>query len=313
MSKLLILAGVVFLLMTIFRRRSGATRKRKPPRVRTLEDLAALVGESPEHLRGFEPRYRLHRIPKRRGGTRTIHAPAEPLKALQRQLLRSVIAGQLRAHAAAHGFEKGRSIVTNAAPHISKGVVVKLDVRDFFASTHADRVERWFRWLGWNEDATAVLLRLTTWEGGLPQGAPTSPALSNRVNVGLDQRMKKIASRRGGSYTRYADDLTFSFSRSWSKNALRRRVTGALQEARGVLRAHGYEPRHDKQAVLYPHRQQRVTGLVVNERVRVPRATRRWLRAVEHHQATGRPTTLTDVQLAGWRAFMHMVEGNKVD
>ena len=125
------------------------------------------------------------------------------------------------------GFQHGRSIATNARFHVGKAVLVKLDLKDFFTSTRARRVFRYFRQIGWNREAAGLLVRLCTHEGGLPQGAPTSPRLSNLVNFRMDARLTALAQRQrmhnpctgrqtgcrelGGTYTRYADDVTFSF------------------------------------------------------------------------------------------------------
>src|SRR5262249_44280484 len=148
------------------------------------------------------------------------------LKTIQRRILRRLL-GRLRCHPAATGFERGRSIVTNARAHVGKAVVVQMDLKDFFTSTTTRRVRKYFRKTGWNREAADLLIRLCTHQGGLPQGAPTSPRLSNLVNYRLDARLARLAGRRrlydprtgqrigsreiGAKYTRYADDLTFSF------------------------------------------------------------------------------------------------------
>ncbi|MCR9162601.1 MAG: reverse transcriptase family protein [Nannocystaceae bacterium] len=179
--------------------------------------------------------------------------------------------------------------------------VVKLDLIDFFGSTRADRIERYFRFVGWTEEAAGLLTRLTTYEGALPQGAPTSPALSNRVNYGLDAI---IAGRYRVNYTRYADDITISF-RSDSPRIAR----GVVQHVRRAAKRFGYRVHTGKKLrVLRRHQSQRVTGLVVNDGVRVPRETRRWLRAVEHRLATGKQATLTRAELEGWKAYVAFVD-----
>ncbi len=141
-----------------------------------IEQLAERLEMAVEDLRGVEPRYSSFTVPKRAGGTRTIHAPDDELKLLQRRILYRVLGG-LRAHA----FERGRPIVSNARPHTNKRVVISLDLRDFFPSTEARRVRSCLRFVGRSRAAAGEITRLTTWEGGLPQGAPTSPRLSNLV------------------------------------------------------------------------------------------------------------------------------------
>ncbi|MFW6156680.1 MAG: reverse transcriptase family protein, partial [Armatimonadota bacterium] len=252
-------------------------------------------------LRTFEIRYRSFDIPKRSGGRRTILAPDDRLKEVQRRILHRVLHG-LRAHRCVHGFEEGRSIVTNARPHVGKAVVITLDIRDFFPSTSQRRVERYLRAIGWSRDAVREIARLATHDGGLPQGAPTSPRLSNLVNYRMDARLAGLARTIGADYTRYADDLTFSLI-----DDSQARVQGAIRAARAIVEDEGYELHPDKLSVRRRHQRQEVTGLVVNERIHLPRETRRWLRAVEHRLRTTGECSLTEAELDGWLALTSMV------
>jgi retron-type reverse transcriptase len=268
-----------------------------------VEELARRLDVPADELRRFEPRYTPVTIRKRSGGQRRLLVPDAQTKALQRRLLGRVFR-RLRAHPAACGFERGRSIVHNAAPHVGQAVVVRMDVVDFFPATSAARLDAYFRRIGWNREAAALLTRFTTQEGGLPQGAPTSPRLSNLVNYFLDVQLTNLVRRRKGTYTRYADDITLSFPKDYP-----RKVRGMVQRFRRLLKARGYRMhRRRKLNIRRRHQRQEVTGLVVNERVQLPRRTRRWLRAVEHrHRTTGR-ATLSENQLAGWRALQKMIE-----
>jgi hypothetical protein len=283
-----------------------------------VEELARRLDMPAAELRAFRPNYREFEITKRSGGTRRILAPDNPTKALQRRILRRLL-GRLRSHPAAHGFEKGRSIVTNAEAHVGRSVVVRMDLKDFFPATRAKRVRKYFRRIGWNRPAARLLTNLCTFEGGLPQGAPTSPRLSNLVNYRLDARLAGLAARRrlwdlriggqvqvreiGASYTRYADDLTFSFPTDNPGD-----IRYVIRLTRFIVGREGYELHlHKKLQIRRRHDRQQVTGLVVNERVNLPRATRRWLRAVEHRLAVHGRSTLTPEQLAGWRAYREMV------
>jgi hypothetical protein len=274
----------------------------RPERGLGLDELARRLGAKVEDLRAARPEYHVFSVPKRSGGQRRIAAPAEPLKRTQRAILRRLLA-RLRAHAAATGFERGRSIVTNALLHEGKAVVVRMDLKDFFASTSVVKVRALFRSLGWGGEASDLLASLTTHEGGLPQGAPTSPRIANLVNRGLDARLAGLAAKFGATYTRYADDLTFSFD--VDEPARTHAVIHAVQL---IARSEGYEVHmRRKLHIRRRHDRQVVTGLVVNERVNLPRKTRRWLRAVARHQAAGRPVTLTPAQLEGWRSLLAMV------
>src|SRR5262249_9369852 len=152
--------------------------------------------------------------------------------------------------------------------------------------------------------AAQRLTNLCTYQGGLPQGAPTSPRLSNLLNYRLDARLTAMAARLGAHYSRYADDITLSFDqddRTRIRSFIRFVKRAAADEGSRV-------PGRRKLRIRRRHQQQRVTGLVVNAGVHLPRQTRRWLRAVEHHLRTGRSATLTPEQLAGWQAFRRMVE-----
>jgi hypothetical protein len=270
---------------------------------RGVEELARRLGVGEAELRALVPRYRPFAIKKRSGGQRVIDEPEEQLKRVQRLILRRLLA-RLRSHPSAHGFERGCSIVTAALPHARRAVVLRLDVQDFFLSTKAERIQSYFRRIGWGRAAAALLTRLCTHRGGLPQGAPTSPRLSNLVNLRLDARLAALARAHGASYTRYADDMTFSFDADEHE-----RLVAVIRTTKKVLREEGYRLHTDRKLrVLRRHARQTVAGLVVNERVRLPRSTRRWLRAVEHRASTGRDTTLTPPQLEGWRALRHMID-----
>jgi RNA-directed DNA polymerase len=256
-------------------------------------------------LRSLDVRYRDVEVPKKRGGRRLLSIPAPELKRMQRRILQRLLR-RLRAHPVARGYEAGKSIVANAAPHVGRAVVIKMDLVDFFPRTSAQRIEAYFRRIGWNREAAALLTHLCTYAGGLPQGAPTSPRLSNLINFGLDRKLQRYVLRRKGVYTRYADDITISFPEDYPHH-----VRGTIQWTRRLARALGYEIHvRRKLRVLRPHQQQRVTGLVVNEKLQLPRARRRWLRAVEHHLRAGRPATLSPEQLQGWRAFQAMIRTN---
>ncbi len=254
--------------------------------------------------------YTTFRIAKKSGKARQISAPNSELKELQRRILRRVLA-RLNPHPLATGFRKGVSFVDNARIHQSQSVIVKIDLVNFFPAIKREKVMRYFRQIGWNRATTRLLADLTTFEDALPQGAPTSPALSNLVNFSLDLRIAKLVSNQGGIYTRYADDITISFSQSQIVN-----LKPLIAIVFSVIRETGYEPHLGKKFnVRRSHQRQVVNGLVVNDRANLPRETRRWLRAVRHRaeifQRGGylvAPPTLTRNQLAGWRALQIMIE-----
>ena len=247
--------------------------------------------------------YRSFEVPKRGGGWRLISAPEPALRDVQRRILRRLLQS-IDAHPAAVGFERGHSTVENASQHAGRAVVLRMDVKDFFGNTSADRVRNLYTALGWNREATDLLVRLTTHDGKLPQGAPTSPRLSNLVNRRLDARLSASAASLGAHYTRYADDLTFSFETDDGSA-----VHHLISAAKLIVGSEGYElHQRRKLHIRRSYERQLVSGLVVNVRPRLPRERRKWLRAVEHHAATGQPVSLSAGALSGWRGYHSMVE-----
>jgi retron-type reverse transcriptase len=199
-------------------------------------------------------------------------------------------------HAAAHGFVAGRSTVTNAAPHVGRAVVLNTDLTDFFPTVTFPRVKGIFEGLGYSPAAATILALVCTdsprraveYEGqlsyaavgprSLPQGACTSPALSNLVARNLDARLAGIGAKLGWTYTRYADDLTFSADAEAGKN-----VGYLLARIRHISQDEGFAVNEKKTRVQRRNTAQSVTGIVVNDRPGVPRKLRRRLRAILHH------------------------------
>ena len=271
-----------------------------------LAELARRLGVESDYLRRFAPAYTEVTLSKRRGGTRTLHVPDTPTKKLQLKVLHRLLAA-LEPHPAAVGFRRGKSIADHAALHSGCDLILKCDIVDFFGSTLGTRVNAFFRRLGWDDEAAAILTKICCRENALPQGAPTSPALSNLVNRGIDRKLAHYAESIGMAYSRYADDLCFSYMTERKSSA--RRARGLLQYVRRTLKAYGYTV-HGKQKTHFvrKHRRQLICGLVVNDSPNLPRETRRRLRAIRHRQSLGHPATLTPEQLAGWSAYEAMVE-----
>ena len=272
-----------------------------------LDELFNRLGTNRQDQATTEPRYREVRIPKRRGGTRKLHIPDSATKVTQRRILRRLLQ-RLKSHDAAMGFEKGKSIRDHAQRHIRSQVIVNLDLVDFFPSTHHQRVNAFFQRVGWNREAARWLTTWTCHDQGLPQGAPTSPRLSNLINRLMDQQLSQCALQQGFRYSRYADDLTFSFpqeSESPSPNA--KDIRNLTRTIKRIVRGFGYRLHPQKQRVRRAHQQQRVTGLVVNQKVQLPRETRRWLRAVNHRHRMGKAASLSTAQLLGWNALQQML------
>jgi RNA-directed DNA polymerase len=267
-----------------------------------IQELARRLMITEDELRAHVPHYEKATLKKRSGGVRVLAVPDDQTKALQRKILRLLLA-RLKAHPAAHAYERKRSIASNAAPHVGQQVLVKMDIVEFFNRTRGDRIERYFRAIGWNREAAQCLVRLVTHNGGLPQGAPTSPRLANLVNIGLDHAITKRALRLYGTYTRYADDITISFPEDWPS-----RIRGIIYQVRALAKANGYRLHGKPKLGTYRrHQRQQVCGVVVNDKLNLPRALRRRLRAARHRLARGKNASLTATQLEGWSAYEKMI------
>lgn len=231
---------------------------------------------------------------KKSGGERLISAPMPRLKAAQRWVLDKILT-KCALHPAAHGFRAERSIVTNAQPHVGAEVVINLDLRDFFPTIVYRRVRGVFRSLGYGEATATVLALLCTepdvdevlldgqryfvarGERRLPQGAPTSPAITNLLCRKLDRRLSAIAGRLGFVYTRYADDLTFSAPRGAAEKPDAGKL---LRQVRWAIAHEGLVIHPTKTRILRRSRRQEVTGVVVNEKLSVDRDTLKRFRAL---------------------------------
>jgi hypothetical protein len=246
--------------------------------------------------------YRHAWVTKARGGYRLLESPKDRLKRIQRWILRHVLA-PIPIAPEAHGFVPGRSVRSFVEPHAGHAVVVHLDLEDFFASISRARVAALFRRVGYPRAVAATLAGLCTAatpdhvleahprEGAdlaqrfltnarlrdphLPQGAPTSPALSNLAAWRLDRRLSALARGFGATMTRYADDLAFAGDQQFARN-----VRFFLPRAAAVALEEGFRVNHRKTRVMRRSRRQHLCGLVINGRPNLPRRARDELRAL---------------------------------
>lgn len=301
------------------------------PALDTPAQLAEALGLSVPELRWMTfhrdaataIHYRRFEIPKRRGGTRAIWAPLPKLKAAQRWILREIVE-HLPVHGTAHGFLPGRSILTNARVHTGAEILLTIDLKDFFPTVTWRRAKGVFRKAGYREQVATLLALLCTeapreqvQDGDesllialgprcLPQGAPTSPGLSNTVCMRLDRRLSGLARALGWRYTRYADDLTFSRPTGAKGAPQLGKLMGGVQR---FVADEGFTVHPDKTRVARAGSRQAVTGLIVNGEMapRTPRALRRMLRAAVHNLEQGKPLPEGEslARLAGYAAFVH--------
>ena len=283
------------------------------PQPTDRDDLASLLGMNKDRLSQLageaEKLYVRFPLKTRRRRPRWIEAPKPFLKLVQRRLLDRLLY-EAPPHSAAHGFYPDLSIVTNAQTHVRSDWVISFDLKDFFPTTDMEKVRQVLsKYYALEGNTLDTILRLTCRGGSLPQGAPTSPHLANLAFFDGDEWLANLAKQHKLSYTRYADDMTFS------GNGL---PDGFEDLVGQIVRRTGYRLAGEKTKRMGRHQCQKVTGLVVNEGVRLPRNQRRRLRAIRRDIETkGIESALalggfdSFCELKGHLAFERMVgEGN---
>lgn len=268
------------------------------------------------YIRGVENCYTTFSVPKRLGGERQISAPIDELKDIQRKMAKLLQQDKTerqsrndRLPVISHGFEPGKSILTNARIHRNKRYVLNLDLEDFFGSIHFGRVLGYFKKnkaFEVSHEVATAMAQLCCYQGKLPQGAPTSPVVANLVSEILDYRLLKVARKYHLDYTRYADDLSFSTNDSKfldNYDAFYREIDSEIKRA-------GYSINAKKIRLQYRDSRQTVTGLTVNKIINVDRRYYKETRAMAHQlyetgsfQINGVPSTLA--QLEGRFAFIY--------
>ncbi len=264
--------------------------------VKSINGLADLLGFKASAL-GYilfklpdAQKYNSFSIPKRSGGSRPISAPVPRLMLLQKKisilLSDCLVEIEGKLSSPAHGFKPGRSIFTNATHHRGRRYVLNLDLKDFFPSIHFGRIAGYFeksRDFGLDPKVARILANVLCHRSSLPQGAPSSPVVSNLLARMLDIHLAKLAKRNRLTYTRYADDLTFSTNLKVFPEAVAKQVSEHVwqlgPELISTIGSCGFSINDLKTRMLYRSSRQEVTGLVVNDKVSVPVEYRRWARA----------------------------------
>jgi RNA-directed DNA polymerase len=288
-----------------------AARRWQIPAIETVGELASWLQITPNELEWFAnlkrrradagrdghsgplSHYHYRILAKDGGSVRLIEAPKRKLKGIQAKILSEVLEA-IPVHAAVHGFRRGHSIKTFAAPHVGQRVVLRMDLHDFFPSLSGARVQAVFRTAGYPEPVAHMLGclctnaaprsvfartdssldRLAMIEAGhiyerphLTQGAPTSPALANICAYRVDCRLTGLAKAAGAVYTRYADDLAFS-----GGEAFEHCVERFAHHAAAILLEEGFRVHYRKTRIMRRGVRQYLAGLVVNQHINVPRA-----------------------------------------
>jgi RNA-directed DNA polymerase len=269
-------------------------------------DLRAIIRNAPI-------RYKRYTIKKRNGGDRTISQPASEVKALQRALLAGVL-NNLQVHRCATAYRPGISILNNALPHARSGVIMKFDFKNFFPSIRARDWEKYCENVGLFEDPEdiqlstkilfhqmkkSVVLRLAI-------GAPSSPHLSNILMRDFDEWITKAVTPAHVTYTRYADDLTFSAHRTGFLTGVKPALARAVRE----IKSPRLTINEDKTVVATNKYRRQVTGLILTNdgTVSIGHERKRNLRAAVHRCQLGLLNGAEEVKLAGLLAFVHAVE-----
>ena len=236
-----------------------------------VNELDQLVINSPYYT--FE-------IPKKSGGVRIITAPEEALKKVQQTILKQ-LAEIYPKPSSVYGFvamddseELVCPIVANAANHVNKKYILTVDIKHFFESIKTKEVFQLFTNapFHYSEKIALILTRLTTYDGCLPTGAPTSPMISNFITQPIDKQLEVFALANDCVYTRYADDLTFSCDEAFSDEF--------LNHLQAIIKP--FELNSKKTRIKKKSQQQKVTGILVNEKVNVDRKWIKQLRAMLH-------------------------------
>jgi len=277
----------------------------------SLSDVAKLLDFKPKavsYILYKQPeatKYKIFQIPKRNGGQRTIKAPIDALKLLQHRLsdllqdcVDEINTANQRKDRTAHGFKRKRSIITNARQHRHRRWVFNLDLEDFFPSINFGRVRGFLlknRDFELHEDVATVIAQIACHENSLPQGSPCSPVISNLIAHLLDMRLVKLASEAGCTYSRYADDLTFSTNKKEFPANIA--VSAGTKDPAShfwlpsdglqkVIERTGFRINAKKTRQMYRTSRQDVTGLIVNKKINVRWEYRHTVRAMVHSLVT---------------------------
>lgn len=234
--------------------------------------LGVEVNRLEEILNNVSGHYQEFWMRKRSGGYRMISAPDKDLQAIQSTIYSRILSSVTIVHPAAVGFRCGRSVVDNSAPHLGKRYVLKMDIHDFFGSIRSPRVRQTFKKIGYPENVSKVLGALCCLHRHLPQGAPTSPALSNIVGYEMDRKLAALAAEYGLTYTRYADDLTFSGD-VFPKEQI-------IPQVKRIIRDEKFEPNHKKTHFMNQSSRKIITGVSVASGVKltIPKSKKREIR-----------------------------------
>ena len=280
-----------------------ASQKKRKSNQKQVPKLGIDVRRLSYYFKYRDSKYTEFEIPKSSGGMRLISAPDSCLKKIFRTVSVAFdIAYDVSDHA--HGFVCERSIRTNAELHTNKNYLLNVDIEDFFPSiSYFDIKQVFISRLKWKESFAHVIAHFCCYKGGLPQGAPTSPIITNLICVNMDHKLFALARKHKQDFTRYADDITFSGYRPVYDKSF-------FSELNRIIKKEGFKLKYSKTRIQSKNKRQEVTGVVVNDKLNVNRQYVRNLRAMIHHYRSGleMPDNTENVIL-GKLEFLKMING----
>ena len=277
------------------------------PVIQILDDFSVLIHISKYTIYQLshhsDKYYKIYEIPKKAGGVRIICQPSKKLKGLQSWILVNIL-NKIQVSPSCKGFRKGSSTLDNALPHIGANTILNLDLKDFFPTVTAKQVYNIFKTIGYNNLIATVFSNICTYEQKLPQGSPCSPMLANLSTWTLDLRIQGYVGKRGISYTRYADDLSFS-GLNPSK------VVKIIPMIKTIIEDEKFIVNHKKTRIAGSSRAKTITGLVINEdHVGIGKKKYKYLRSKIHHLTM--PLEQKNMKLFyhvnGWLSYLNSVD-----
>lgn len=251
--------------------------------------------------------YKTYSIPKKSGELRTISQPSKKLKGLQSWILVNIL-NELKVSSSCKGFEKGSSTADNAKPHKGANTILTLDLKDFFPTVKRNQVYSIFKAVGYNKIISTILTNICTFEGALPQGSPCSPKLANLSAWSLDVRIQGYVGKRGISYTRYADDLSFS-------GLSPAKVVKIIRMIKVIIENENFVVNPSKTRVAGAARAKRVTGLIIsNDTFGIGKQKYKDLRAKIHHLTLPEEQNNEKLvyEVGGWLSYLNSVDKKRL-
>lgn len=243
-------------------------KRQNLPVIFDISHLANLMGVSIEslnyYIKNSNDFYKNYKIRKKSGGFRTISAPSLNLKKIQRWILDNVLV-YFHTNECSFGFKKNSNIKYNAQQHTSKEIVYNIDLKDFFPSISGQSIYFLFYNLGYSSSVSFAFMRLLSFNNSLPQGSPCSPCVANIICFNMDNELQSFATKIDATYTRYADDLTFS-----TNNKLTNFKKDTIK-IKKIIEYYGFKLNKKKERIQLSYQPQIVTGLIVNDGVKVRR------------------------------------------